>query len=278
MNDNIPPEKAVDEIIMVSKTVVQKINDFTKTVFRTRGGRTGSGMGLLLEGLWGFYVNQLLAKQPAPYNNIEIAWITHHEYNDFACVYRDQPWDSETRSGEILRIEQKSMLVSADESKAHFNALANSFSPNDLLVILAWNWVKLDSFRFFPRVLDQFIGRASDIAQLRDALHLQRGGSFVSRASCPDGCYPDSCSHHGEPLNANGKRERKTGPDKCKPARISHAANFGGLVRMLNTRGAEAKKEFQKLGRENPAARDYISFIQQNFPKKKRRTKASSGF
>lgn len=252
-----------------SQEAIQEINKFTKEVFHTRGGRIGSGMGLLLEGLWGYFVNKTLQSKSGVASKLEIAWITHHEYNDFACVLRNQPWDGDTRAGEVLRIEAKSMVAAADESKAHFDELQTYFGPNDLLVVLVWDWKKLDEYSFYPYVLDQYIGKAKDVAVLRDVLHIQRGGSFVDKHSCPDqtlGCLPTKCNHDGEPLNAKGKRERLTGPESCKPANVSYAANFGGLVRMLKSGNEQARNEFRKIRKSSDSAHDFISFIHRNLP------------
>ena len=260
----IPPEKAVEIILSASTDAIRKINQFTKDVFHTRGGRIGSGMGLLLEGLWGYYVNQHLRGRRDAGSNIEIAWITHHEYNDFACVYRGVSWNGATRAWEVLRVEAKSMLASAEESKAHFDEVVDYFAPHDLLVVLIWDWIPLDKFSFYPHVHEEFIGRARDVATLRDALHVERGGSFVDRKKCPDACKPSTCRHHGEPLNAAGKRERLSGPQSCKPANVSYAANFGGLVRMLKTGSDSARQEFRRIRFENSTAHEYISFIHRN--------------
>lgn len=266
MPNTIAPERAVEIITSASADAVTRINKFTKDVFHTRGGRIGSGMGLLLEGLWGYYVNQHLRECTDVSKDIEIAWITHHEYNDFACVYRNVPWDGATRAGEILRIEAKSMIASADESKAHFDEVLNYFAPNDLLIVLMWDWVPLDEFSFYPHVREQYLGLAREVAYLRDMLHLKRGGSFVDRNGCPDGCVPAACTHHEEPLNANGKRERLSGPNSCRPANVSYAANFGGLVRMLKTGGEDARREFRRIRKASDSAHEYINFIHRNRP------------
>lgn len=266
MQNTLSPSQAEGIIYEGANTAISNINEFTKEVFHTRGGRIGSGMGLLLEGLWGYYLNRHLRERADFGNLVEIAWITHHEYNDFACVYHNRPWVGATREGEVLRIEIKSMIASADESKAHFDQLKSYFGTHDLLVILMWDWLPLDEFSFYPKVLGQFIGRAFDVAVLRDALHLQRGGSFVDKENCPDGCEPMTCKHHGEPLNAKGKRERLTGPDSRKPANVSYAANFGGLVRMLKTNGPNARSVFRKIRKESDSAHEMISFIHKNQP------------
>jgi hypothetical protein len=266
MLNMISPSEAEKIIIEGSSDIISSINEFTKEVFHTRGGRIGSGMGLLLEGLWGYYLNKHLKERTDLGSIIEIAWITHHEYNDFACVYRSQVWSGDTREGEVLRIEAKSMIASADESKAHFDEVESYFGKNDLLVVLIWDWLPLDEFSYYPKILDQFIGRAVDIAKLRDVLHIQRGGSFVNGANCPDKCAQNPCQHHGEPLNAKGNRERLTGPESRKPANVSYSANFGGLVRMLKTGNESARRVFRQIRKESDSAHLFISFIHKNQP------------
>ena len=236
------------------------INNLTRNVFRTRGGRIGSGMGLLLEALWGYYTTARLAD-----NHLEMAWLVHHNYNDFACLHMDSTWDPQTRAGELFRVEAKSMNMGADESKAHFDELAHNILTDDLLVVLVWSWASLDNNRCWPRVLDIFVDRALPIARLRDALHIARGGTFVDRASCPDRCSADNCTHHGEPLNANGKRERPSGPESSRVStRSSHGANFGGLVRMLKAQSPNARAIRQAQLRENTVGRAYDDFINDN--------------
>jgi len=169
-------------------------------------------MGALLEALWGYFTNDELKKLTGPGALCELAWLYGHEYNDFACVVRGRPWNHMDRSGELLRVEAKSMIVSADESKAHFAELSKNLGGEDLLLVFVWDWVTVDGDTVVPCVLDHFIGEALPIAGLRDSLHEERGGSFVDARSCPDGCSPTECPHDGEPLNANGKRERLSGP------------------------------------------------------------------
>lgn len=225
-------------------------------------------MGSLLEALWGFYTNQVLPKVARESYAYELGWFSDHGYNDFACVLKDSDWNSDTRAGELLRIEAKSMNALADESKGHFDELIEKLGKDDLLLILIWTWEPVDtaiSRQVYPYILDHFIGKARSIASLRDALHLARGGSFVDRESCPDGCTPIICPHHGEPLNAAGTRERLSGPSSCRAANVSYAANFGGLVRMIKTDSDSARQEFRKF-RANDDAHAYISFIHRNYP------------
>jgi len=220
----------------------------------------GSGMGLLLEGLWGYYTSGIL--EPS---GIEIAWIADDQYNDYACIDMAEDWDPLTKRGELLRIEAKSMNLGADESKAHFAELATNILQDDLLVVFTWRWAtEENTSRVWPRVQDIWVDRAAPIAKLRDALHLARRGSFVNRQNCPDDCDPIVCSHDGEPLNANGKRERLQGPESRKPKGVSFAANFGGLVRMIATQRSSARETLRKVRTEDPIADDYVNFIQRN--------------
>lgn len=224
-------------------------------------------MGGLLEALWGYFVNQTLQNVGGEAAKCELVWLTGHEYNDFACVERDMPWYAEDRTGELLRIEAKSMNIGADESKGHFDELITKLGEWDLLLVLLWSWEPVDEVRVSPQVHDYFVGLARPVAALRDRLHIARGSSFVDKAACPDGCSPDSCPHHGEPLNAAGKRERGSGPKSTRPsATSSYAANFGGLVRMLKTNSERARTELRQARADDAVAHAYISFIHRNFP------------
>lgn len=264
--------KAVEAILNNSAVACQRLNEFTAKVFQTRGGRIGSGMGGVIEALWGFFLNQLLAEKSG--HDSELAWMYGHGYNDFACIQRGADWDPETREGELLRVEVKSMVASADESKAHFDRLQKELNDTDLLVVFLWDWVAgkdINSNRFArvsPQVKDYFIGKAGDIAILRDMLHIARGGKFVVAGKCPDKCGGLACNHIGEPLNANGKRERLSGPEKARVSKtVSYAANFGGLVRMLKCDSPNARKIFRELCRDNDTAWNFVSFIHRNLPK-----------
>jgi hypothetical protein len=259
------PAEAAIVIIRATREAVDRINGFSQEVLRTRGGRLGSGLGTLLEALWGFHVNQVLQEMGVP---CEIGWLPGQEYNDFASIRRGEPWTPERRDGELLRIEAKSMNIAAEESKGHFDELAHSLSDWDLLLVLIWSWESLDEYRVYPKIRDFFIDSALRVAALRDRLHVARGGSFVDRASCPDGCIAQNCQHHGEPLNADGKRERRTGPESRRVSqKVPYAANFGGLVRMLKTDSDRARRIFRQARTEDEVAHAYISFIHRNFPK-----------
>lgn len=255
----LSPAQAAEKIKASNPEVIRRINEFSLETFRTRGGRLGSGMGLLLEGLWGYHTSAVL--EP---DGIEIAWIADNMYNDYACVDMDLDWDPETKQGELLRIEAKSMNLGADESKAHFAEIIQNIGPNDLLLVLVWRWTPDSTGRVWPEVKDAFIDLAYPVAQLRDHMHLARGGTFVDRSACPDGCLSTDCSHHGEPLNAAGKRERLSGPVTRKPNGVQFAANFGGLVRMIGTRGLDATFARAVWCKANPIAEEYVEFILRN--------------
>lgn len=264
----LTPENAATAIINATPIACKRINRMSRVLLKTRGGRRGSGMGSLLEALWGFSTNQVLSKVDPEAHTYELGWFSDHGYNDFACVLKDAEWNSDTRSGELLRIEAKSMNALADESKGHFDELIQKLDNEDLLLILIWTWETVDtaiSQQVYPYILDHFIGKARSVAFLRDTLHLARGGSFVDRNSCPDGCDP-ICKHHGEPLNAKGTRERLSGPNSCRAANVSYAANFGGLVRMIKTDSDSARQEFRRNRASYDDVHEYISFIHRNYP------------
>ena len=63
----------VYEIIRTfSDQACSKMNEFSKSILKTRGGRIGSGMGALLEALWGYMMNQLILEREDL--DCEIAW------------------------------------------------------------------------------------------------------------------------------------------------------------------------------------------------------------
>lgn len=260
------------EVIAATPIACDEINKFSEKVFKTRGGRMGSGMGVLLEALWAYYVDQGRPARAVGNEGWEIGWLPDHEYNDFACVECDVPWEPATKRGEFFRIEAKSMNSDADESKGHFDQLHDNLGEYDLLLVLIWSWRLVERGRSSPIITDFFIGPARGIAVLRDRLHVARGGSFVSKRNCPDGCRPNKCTHHGEPLNAAGKRERASGPESRRPANVPFAANFGGLMRMLKTRSADARKVLINLRASDDGTHDFISFMHRNFPKEEQST------
>lgn len=266
----ISPEEASVLIIRETPAACEELNRFTSEVFQTRGGRIGSGMGGVIEALWGFYLNRSLHR--AGHTELEIAWIYGHEYNDFAFVNTVEEWNPATKAGEILRVEAKSMVGSADESKAHFDRIQAEFDTGELLTVFLWNWVSVEpnTQKVYPRITDHFIGSAVGVAALRDALHINRGGTFVQAGHCPDGCAAAACRHIGEPLNGSGVRERRSGPVNAKGPSVSYAANFGGLLRMLGTRGQEGREIITQHRRDNVAAAAFVDFMARNFTRVRR--------
>lgn len=255
----LEPARAAELIRGSSSEVVTKLNAFTSNTFRTRGGRMGSGMGLLLEGLWGYTTSQVISS-----HGIEISWLVNDQYNDYAVTAVNEDWDPVTRNGELLRIEAKTMNLGADETKGHFAELVEHIDPNDLLLVMLWRWSPIDgtNYHVAPQVLDVFLDRAQPLAKLRDALHEARGGSFVDPKDCPDGCPPDACPHAGEPLNANRKRERISGPESTRTSpKVSHANNFGGLKRMLAVRSSAAQQVRDSFYASSPVCKKYIDFM-----------------
>lgn len=260
------PARAFDDIVGFTPPAIEDVNALTVEAFQTRGGRIGSGLGGVIEALWGFSVNKLLRASNSP---VELGWISGHEYNDFSVIERDADWDPDSKQGELFRVEVKSMVKSADESKAHFDRLDRELSPADMLCVFLWDWVAVPDApkRMYPKIIDSFSGRAGEIALLRDNLHVARGGSFVQSGNCPDRCK-GACRHVGEPLNAAGIRERKSGPESARGGKVSFAANFGGLKRMLGVRGSAATKVLRDCTRRESDAAKYVEFIYRNFDKK----------
>ena len=58
----------------LNSRAVENLNRLAGEVLQTRGGRQGSGLGSLLEALWGFMVNKELANEH-PKTLIDLAWI-----------------------------------------------------------------------------------------------------------------------------------------------------------------------------------------------------------
>ncbi len=265
MTNQIDPRNAVAAVHGDASAVIKAINDFTATTFRTRGGRLGSGMGSLIEALWVYYMNQALYNEGGEARVCELAWLPDHQPADFACIERGSEWLPESRAGELFRIEAKSMNVGVDEAKGHFTNLAKETSELDQLLIIVWAWTEHDHHYVWPEIYDYFIGPSLPVIRMRDRLHVARGGNFVEAVSCPDGCDPEHCSHVGEPLNAAGKRERRSGPAATKPANVEYAANFGGLLRMIKTSGPDATRIFREERANCDVCHEFVSFIHRNF-------------
>lgn len=255
---------AANKVMACTPEAIVSVNNFTQKTFQTRGGRIGSGMGSLIEGLWGFYLNAILRRDPS--SQYELGWIYGHEYNDFACIVKGEEWKIATREGELFRVEVKSMVRSADESKAHFDRLVHELPPNEVLAVFLWDWCPVPgSYNVSPAIIDHFVGPALPIAELRDKLHLLRGGHFVIEDECPDGCVREACVHLYEPLNAKGVRERRTGPATAVSGKVQYAANFGGMLRMLGTRSAEGRAVLSAAREESHTQREFIDFMARNF-------------
>jgi hypothetical protein len=266
VTQEIQPADGVKILHADAPKVISAINAFTSQTFKTRGGRLGSGMGSLLEALWVYHMNNVLVNEGGLARECELAWLQDHEPADFACLRRGAEWEPESRRGELFRIEAKSMNIGVDEAKGHFTNLAKETAEHDQLLVLIWSWEELENKYSWPKIHDYFLGPSLPIIGARDALHIARGGSFVIGKSCPDGCIPEVCTHDGEPLNAAKKRERRSGPQSCKPANVEYAANFGGLVRMLKTDNDTARAVFRKLRKADDVVHEYISFIHRHFP------------
>lgn len=246
---------------------ITRMNQYLFDVMRTRGGRVGSGMGTVLETLWGYNINKVLSDNG--HSEFEIAWFPDHQYHDFACVLSNATWSPNTQEGEFFRIEAKSMIHGgADEPKAHFDVLQQHLNADDAILLIIWQWATVDEFHVCPQVIDCFFDRALPVAKIRDKLHLARGGSFVDSSICPDGCEINDCVHGGEPLNADGKRERKGGPEQTRvSAKTSHAQNFGGMLRMLKTATEAARLGMRAERQVNVTGDAFVDFIHRNFPK-----------
>jgi hypothetical protein len=158
------------------------------------------------------------------------------------------------------------MNIGVDEPKGHFTELVRNIGPHDQLLVLTWNWEEVDDWRVYPMVKDFIVAPALPIANLRDELHIERGGCFVLEKACPDNCTPQPCTHIGEPINEAGVRERISGPASARGAKVSAANNFGGLLRMLKTNNESARRVFQRHRKESDVAHAFISFIHENYP------------
>lgn len=256
----------LDEVDAYTRTAVSLINDTNQEEFILKRdciatvltGRKASDMGGIIEHQWRNKVNRLL--DPTPF---EMAWMPGHSYNDAILLLKDAVWDSVTRDGELARYECKTLNLQSDEAKAHFDPLVDELRERDKLLIFTWVWEDVKTTHVFPCIRDFCITPALPIAMLRDFLHLLRGGTFVDRNDCPDGCPPQTCTHHGEPLNAKGNRERKTGPES-RTTKCSHAANFGGLERMLKTRSASTRVALQDYLKAHPETQSFMEFMERN--------------
>jgi hypothetical protein len=74
----LTPESAANAIINATPIACKRINQMSRVLLKTRGGRRGSGMGSLLEALWGFYTNQALSKVDPESYAYELGWFSDH--------------------------------------------------------------------------------------------------------------------------------------------------------------------------------------------------------
>ena len=256
----------LDEVDAYTRTAVSLMNKSNQQEFilrraciaRVLTGRKTTEMGGILEHQWRNKVNTLLCDTP-----YEMAWMPGHSYNDAILLFRGTEWDCVTRDGESARYECKTLNLQSDEAKAHFDPLVHDLREQDKLLVFTWIWEDLDTTHVFPCIKDFCITPALPIAKLRDFLHLLRGGTFVDPHDCPDGCLPHICTHGGEPLNAKGNRERQTGPNS-RTTQCGHAANFGGLQRMLKARSASARVALQDYVKAHPETHSFIEFMERN--------------
>ena len=52
-----------EQIARLANIACQRMNSFSSQILKTRGGRIGSGMGALLEALWGYMMNQIILEE-----------------------------------------------------------------------------------------------------------------------------------------------------------------------------------------------------------------------
>src|SRR5438105_5775950 len=94
----LSPLEVQAEVIAATPIACEEINRFSAKVFKTRGGRMGAGMGVLLEAPWAYYVDQGRPARAVGNEGWEIGWLPDNEYNDFACIQCELPWDPETQT------------------------------------------------------------------------------------------------------------------------------------------------------------------------------------
>ena len=95
----ISPRQAFEEVVAATPVACQEINRFARDVFLTRGGRMGSGMGVLLEVLWGYHVDKGRPARRVGNEGWEIGWLPDNEYNDFACLQCGATWSQRPSTG-----------------------------------------------------------------------------------------------------------------------------------------------------------------------------------
>jgi len=219
----------------VNPIVIKKLNTFFSETFLVDSTEINYGhstrFGILFEAMWGYYM-----KRELEVLGYMVKWICKNQYNDF---YITDPLGKF-----ICNIEVKTLCLDSDESKSHFDALQSELLDTDLLFVSAWKWDVHDDL-MKPNITKSKFFVSKEIAIMRDELHILRGGDFINE----------------EPINASGYRERLSGPDKNKPSRITHMANFGGLVRMLGTKSRNSKVKLQDYHDNGGTCKEYIDFV-----------------
>jgi hypothetical protein len=215
--------------------VIEKLNKFFSETFLVDSTEINYGhstrFGILFEAMWGYYMKEELKTL-----GYMVKWICRNQYNDF--------YISDLLGNFICNIEVKTLCLDSDESKSHFDALESELLSTDLLFVSAWKWDVIGDY-MKPKVTNSKFFISKEIAAMRDDLHILRGGSFIN----------------GEPINASGYRERLSGPDENKPNKVTHMANFGGLVRMLGTKSKESKTKLTEYYNMGGGCREYIDFV-----------------
>jgi hypothetical protein len=215
--------------------VIEKLNEFFSETFLVDSSEINYGhstrFGILFEAMWGYYMKEEL--QSLGYM---LKWICTNQYNDF--------YITDTCGNFICNVEVKTLCLNSDESKSHFDALQSEIHDSDLLFVSAWKWDVIGEL-MKPLVVKSEYFSSKSIAFMRDQLHVLRGGKFIKE----------------EPVNVSGYRERISGPEENKPPKVSHMANFGGLVRMLGTRSKESKNKLQEFYDNDSDCKSYIDFV-----------------
>ena len=216
-------------------SVIEKLNEFFSETFLVDSAEINYGhstrFGILFEAMWGYYMKEELKNL-----GYVVKWICRNQYNDF--------YINDSLGNFICNIEVKTLCLNSDESKSHFDALKSELLDTDLLFVSAWKWDLVDEY-MKPKITKSKFFISKEIAAMRDDLHILRGGSFIE----------------GEPINVSGYRERLSGPVQNKPNKVTHMANFGGLVRMLGVKSKEAKSKLQEYYSMGGTYKEYIDFI-----------------
>jgi hypothetical protein len=227
--------KMKETLEKLNPKVIEKLNVFFSETFLVDSSEINYGhstrFGILFEAMWGYYMKEEL--QVLGYM---VKWICRNQYNDF--------YISDLVGNFICNIEVKTLCLDSDESKSHFDALQSELLDTDLLFVSAWKWDVHDDL-MKPKITESKFFVSKEIAVMRDELHILRGGNFVNE----------------EPINASGYRERLSGPDENKPPKVTHMANFGGLVRMLGTKSKPSKIKLQEYYDAGGTCKEYIDFV-----------------